>query len=156
MSFDIPSIFIKAFWCYLFLEKGNKNNNQTSHPAVDDTDTAPIKLLKAAIIERRADFLHKRVVKIQIMHNAQPHTEHLAAFKQMMHISARKSAAGGAIAPDFKRRIIGFILRVVQIHNTVHRKNLAVTGVSGRHNAVENINAAAHTLDNIHRSAHAH
>ena len=25
MSVDISSKFIKAFWCYLFLEKGNKN-----------------------------------------------------------------------------------------------------------------------------------
>ena len=26
MSTDISSKFIKAFWCYLFLEKGNKIN----------------------------------------------------------------------------------------------------------------------------------
>ena len=156
MSFDIPSIFIKAFWCYLFLEKGNKNNNQTSHPAVDDTDTAPIKLLKAAIIERRADFLHKRVVKIQIMHNAQPHTEHLAAFKQMMHIRTRKSAAGRTLTADFKRRIIGFILCIIQIHNAVHRKNLPVTGVSGGHNAVENINAAPNAFNYVHWRADSH
>ena len=96
MSTDISSKFIKAFWCYLFLEKGDKNNNKTSYPAVDDTKAALIKLLKAAIIERRTDFFHESVIKPQIVHHTQAHCKHLFGFEKMADIRPAVSLAGRA------------------------------------------------------------
>ena len=89
-----------------------------------------IKLLETIIIKRRTNFLHKRVVKIKVMHNAQPHTEHFSAFEQMVHIRTRKSAAGRTLTADFERRIVSFVLSIIKIHNAVHRENLPVPCVS--------------------------
>ena len=90
------------------------------------------------------------------MHDAQAHGEHFAGLEQMSDISSRMSAASRAGALGIDRAQVALILCVVEIDYAAHGEKMSVAGIAAGHNAIEKIDTARNTLEDISRSADAH
>ena len=112
--------------------------------------------LECAVIECVADFLHKVVVEPQIVHDEQPLRQHFTALEQVAQISAAEPLTGRALTAFFNRAVIGLVLGIHNVQDAVMREQMTVTRVAGRHNAVEEINAASDTFNNVARCADTH
>ncbi|MNS72123.1 hypothetical protein D3C72_1055240 [compost metagenome] len=63
---------------------------------------------------------------------------------------------GIAITLGIKRAGVIFMLRVTDFHHTIGHKQVAVTRVAGRHDAVEHIDATTHAFYQILWFTHTH
>ena len=113
-------------------------------------------VLECAIIECVTDFLHEVVVEPQIVHNEQSLGQHFTALEQVAQIGAAEPLTGRTLTAFFDRTVIGLVLSVHNVQNAVVREQMTVTRVACRHNAVEEINAASDTFNNVARRADTH
>ena len=90
------------------------------------------------------------------MHDEQPLRQHFTALEQVAQISAAEPLTGRALTAFFNRAIIGLVLGIHNVQDAVMREQMTVTRVAGRHNAVEEINAASDTFNNVARCADTH
>src|SRR5690606_30688302 len=74
----------------------------------------------------------------------------------MIKIRARIVTTGIAITLGVKRTGIAFMLRITNFHHAIGHKKMSVTRVTGWHNAIEHINAATYTFNQIFWFAYAH
>ena len=75
----------------------------------------------------------------------------------MPQVSPRKAVrAGVAVTTFLDHPRIGGELRVADAQRTLGCEQEAIARISGRHHAIEHVDAAAHGLDDVLRSAHAH
>ena len=110
-----------------------------------------IELLVSSLVESVSDLLHQLVVKIEVMENGKAHSERLSRLEEMSDISSRVVTAGGASAFLCDGTGILCVLLVEQIYLAAPGEEIAVTGVSRGHNAVEEVDATIHSLNNILR-----
>ena len=112
--------------------------------------------LEAALVERIADLLHQMVVEPEVMHDQQTLRQHLAALEQVAQIRAAEPAAGRTLTAFLDRAVVGLILRIHDVENAAVREQMTVARVPGRHDAVEEVDAARNALDDVARRADAH
>ena len=85
------------------------------------------------------DLFHQCVIKIQIVHDCQPHSQHFFRFEEMTDVCTCMMLAYRTIAFAVDRVIIRFVVRVIDIDDTAPREEVTVASISRRHNAVEQI-----------------
>ncbi|MNI88619.1 hypothetical protein D3C73_1459350 [compost metagenome] len=90
------------------------------------------------------------------MDGIQHAAQHFAALLQVMEISAGEVRAGVAITGRIQRRIIVAMERVADLDHPCIDEQMAVARVTRRHHAVEHVDAAAHTLNEIFGFAYPH
>lgn len=108
-----------------------------------------IKCVKASLLQRVANFLHQRIVKIDVVHDRQTHRQHLAGLEQMVQVSAAEAAAHRAVALGIQRGIVQRILGVEQISSSLPGEQVGMARIPGGHDAVEEIDAAANGFQNV-------
>ena len=95
-------------------------------PALDAAGTISGKTgpkrLKLARINTGPDLAHQLQVVVQIMQGIQPRTQNLARPMQVMQVSAREIASGGAVAALVDRQVFIFVPRITQLQITVTRE----------------------------------
>ena len=74
----------------------------------------------------------------------------------MPQIRARIAAADRAVARSVNGTLVAFIFCIFQVDRAGPGKELRVTRVARRHDAVEEVHAARHTLDDVRRRTDAH
>ncbi|STQ13800.1 Uncharacterised protein [Enterobacter cloacae] len=90
------------------------------------------------------------------MNGIETRAQNLIATIEMMQIRARIIATGVAIALGIERTGVTLMLRVTDFHHAIGNKQMTVTCVTGWHDAVEHIDAAAHTFNQIFWLTHTH
>ncbi|MNP30244.1 hypothetical protein D3C76_1233080 [compost metagenome] len=90
------------------------------------------------------------------MNRVETRAQYFITTIKMMQIGTRIIATGIAIALGIKRAGIAFMLRITDFYHAVGHEQVTITGVAGRHNAVEHINAATHAFNQIFWFADAH
>ena len=115
-----------------------------------------VKALEIIAIQRVANLLHQIVVEIQIVQNRQTHAQSFLCLDQMADIRTAVIPAGRTSAILVDGTGVSRVFLVQQIHLAVPGEQIAVAGVTGRHNAVEEIHTAMHRFQNILRRTHAH
>lgn len=90
------------------------------------------------------------------MKNRQSHAQCFLCFEKMPNISAGIVLASRAGAVGVDRRGVKRKALVEQVDLTLPGKQVAVTRVSGRHDAVKKIDAPIHALQYIDRRADPH
>ena len=88
------------------------------------------------------------------MHHAQAHGQHFLRNKQVAYIGSGISSANRTITLWVNRAVIQHILSIFQVDCAFPCKKACVPCVSGRHNAIEEINAHMHCLKNITGRTH--
>lgn len=88
----------------------------------------PPELGKRPTIQSIPDFLHQLVVEIQIVHHAQPHSQHFLSLEQVTQISPGVPAAHWAVTLGVNRERIRLILGIFQIDGTVPGKESGMSG----------------------------
>lgn len=77
-----------------------------------------------------ADLFHQSIVKIQVVHDGEAHTEHFFRFEKMSDISARMMSAYRTVTLVVDRGVVGFIFRVIDIDDPVPCEKVTVSGVA--------------------------
>ena len=111
---------------------------------------------EAALIERSADLLHQTVVVPEVVDHAQAHAQHLICLQEMADVCTGEIPAGRTAAVLLDRPQIFLILRIEQVQMAAVRIDMAVTPVSRRIHAVEEIHAALHAFQYVGRSTNSH
>ena len=101
-----------------------------------------VERFKVAAVERVAYLLHKLVVEIEIVQDRKAHPERFLRLDQVADVRPRIVPASGTRAALVERTRVFQIFFIHYIYFTVPRKDVSVAGVAGRHNAVEEIDAA--------------
>ena len=92
---------------------------------------------KTSLVKSLPNFLHKGVVKIEVVHDRKPACKLFPRFEKVADVGSRKIAAGGTVALSINGQRVGLITLICDVHNAVPRENCSVTGVSAWHYAVE-------------------
>ena len=90
------------------------------------------------------------------MQGIQPRTQNLARPMQVMQVSAREIAAGGAVAALIDRQVFIFVPRITQLQITVTREQPAIACITGWHHTIEHVDAIGDALDQIFRCTDTH
>ena len=101
-------------------------------------------------------FDHEVVVKPQVVLHKQTLRQHFTRLEQMAHIGAGEPPAGRALASLFNRAVIGLVFGVVDVQDSVPSEQMPMARIARRHDAVEEIHAARHALNDVGRRANAH
>ncbi len=109
--------------------------------------------LESALIERVADLLHEVVVEPEVVHDEQTLRQHLAALEQMAQICAAEAAAGRALTAFSIGRSSVWYFAFMMVEDAAVREQMTVARVPGRHDTVEEVDAARNTLDDVARCA---
>ena len=96
---------------------------------------------KTSLVKSLTDFLHKGVVKIEVVHDRKPACKLFPRFEKVADVGSRKIAAGGTVALRINGKRVGLVTLIGNVHNAAPCENCPVTGVSAWHYAVEQINA---------------
>ena len=115
-----------------------------------------VKFFVSAFVDRFADLRHQIVIEIEVVENCQTHTEHFVRLEKMADITAGIETARRAITVGIDRQRISLIFAVIDIHRTLPGEDIAVTGISGGHNAVKEVNASVDGFQNIDRRTDTH
>src|SRR5258706_3605452 len=99
---------------------------------------------------------HGVKVKAEIMQRVKGACGHLPGHVEMPQIGARMRAASVTAALRIDCSSVLGKPRVLDIDATLAGEQLAVAGVAGRHDAVEHVDTARHTLHEIRRRPCAH
>ena len=83
-------------------------------------------------------------VKVQIMQRVKGRRVHFAGKKKVPEVRTREGAAGVAAAAGIGRQPVVDVARVLDIETPSAREELAVAGVPGRQDAIEQIDAPRH------------
>jgi hypothetical protein len=83
-------------------------------------------------------------VKVQIMQRVKGRRVHFAGQKKVPEVRTRERPARVAAAAGIGRQLIVGIARVLDIQTPVAREELAVAGVPGRQDAIEQIDTPRH------------
>ena len=105
-----------------------------------------IELLVSALVKRFTDLRHQIVIEIKIVKNGKAHTKHLVRLKKMADIASGIEAASGALAIGIDRQRIALIFLVIDVHRALPCEDIAMAGIAGWHDAVEEIHAAVDRL----------
>src|SRR5690349_14189956 len=82
--------------------------------------------------------------------------ENLVGDEEMADIRSREATARGTVAPFIERARIGAKLSALDVDASLGRERRAVPSHARRRDAIEEIDTATHTFDEILRKAHAH
>ena len=115
-----------------------------------------IEFLVSALVERFSDLCHQVIIEIAIVKHREPHAEHFVRLEQMADIAARIKAASGTVTVGVDRKRIALIFLVIDIHRALPCEDIAMTRVSGRHNAVKEVDASVNGFENIDGRADTH
>lgn len=126
------------------------------YPLVQHTDQFPVQFVEFSLLQAVSNPFHQGVVKVKIMHYAQPHGQHFIRLEQMADIRAGMTAASGTIAFFVKRRHIPFVFLIEHISMAAPGENVAMAGVTSRHDAVKQIHAPENAFQYVFRGAHPH
>ncbi len=107
-------------------------------------------------VERGAHAAHELQVVVQVMRGGQHAEQHFAAAVEMVQIGARELSAGGAGAGVVKRSFVLLEAGVADAQIAEAGEQVAVARIACGHDAIEQVDARAHTVHQIFRRAHAH
>ena len=93
---------------------------------------------------------------MQVVHAGQHRRQHLAAAIEVMKIGAREARTGHAGAGRIERRVVFLVAGISNAQVAETCEEMAVAGVSRRHDAVEHVDAGADAVDQVFRRADAH
>ena len=96
------------------------------------------------------------VIEPEVVHDQQTLRQHLAALEQVAQIGAAEAAAGRALTALLDRAVVGLVLGIHKVQDAAVREQMTVACVPGRHDTVEEVDAARNTLDDVARCADAH
>ena len=149
-----PDFFSKAY--HLFAAVKRRSPYFILYPRVEKIRVFFLEFGESAVLKALAYLLHEGIVEPEIVHDAQAHGEHLAGLEQVSDICSRMSAAGRAGALGIDRAQVALILCVVEIDYTAHSEKMSVTCVAAGHNAIEKVDTARNTLEDISGSSDSH
>ena len=113
-------------------------------------------LREGALVQRIPDALGELIIEIQIVHDGQPHGQHLLRLEQMMQVGFGITSADRAGTFGIDGAFVQLIFRVLEVDGALPCKELGVAGIAGRHDAVKKVDAPGHALDDVAGGADAH
>ena len=122
------------------------NRESVFHSLCKTIDVLMIELLKAILIHGVADLLHEIVVKVEVMHNTKAHTQHFVCFQEVTDVGAGVILTYGTTTGGGDGTVIGHETVIEDGQLAFPSEKIAVTGVTGGHNAVEEVNATVNCL----------
>jgi hypothetical protein len=95
------------------------------------------------------------IVEIEVVHDAETQAERFVRLEKMAYVGSRIAMpAYGTAAAFLDRPRVGLILRVADMQCTVSGVKIAVAAVAARIDAVEEIDAARHSFEDVFRCAY--
>ena len=127
-----------------------------SDAGVQHLDVFVVEGGEGAGVQLVADALHQVVVEPEVVHDGQPHPEQLFRLEQVADVGPAVLAAGGAAAGGVDGALVPLILGVFDVDDAAPGVQVAVAGVAAGHDAVEQVDAAGHRLEDVAGGAHPH
>ena len=87
-------------------------------------------LLIAALVQRRTNLLHEGIVKVEVVHDRQTHSKHLARLEQVADIGAAVALADRAVAFRVDWGIVQLIFCVVDVDDALPGEQVAVARIA--------------------------
>ena len=111
---------------------------------------------EGAGLQRGADLLHQGIIKVEIVHDCQPHSQDLVALEEMTDIRPTEILANRAIAGRVDGKLVPLVFCVADIPDALGGKEVTVAGVSAGHNTVEKVHPQTDCLQNISGGTNTH
>ena len=115
-----------------------------------------VEALEIASLQRLADLAGEVIVEIQIVGDRQAHTQGLLGLDEVTDIGAAVITASGTVAGQADGAGILHVLLVEQVDLPFPGEQVAVAGVSGGHDAVEEVHAHVDGLQDVAGGTYAH
>ena len=122
----------------------------------EDVSVLLVEAFEVVAVKGIADLLCEIIVEIEVVENRKSHAEGFLRLDEMTDVCSGVIAAGRTTAVFIDGTGVVEILFVQQIHLSVPCEEIAVTCVSRRHYAVEEVNAAMYSFENIAGSTYTH
>ena len=111
---------------------------------------------KTPFIQCGADAGGQLIIKPEIMQDSQSHPQHLTRGKKMTDVRTRKRTAGWTLTIWIDGPLVEFVFLIFDVERAFPCKELRMSGISGRHNAVEEVYATVYRFQNIRRCSYSH
>src|SRR6185295_15558649 len=102
------------------------------------------------------DRAHELQVEVQVVQGVEARAQDFIATVEVAEVGARVVATGVAGAGRIERTHVRVVRAVPDVDDTCRREQVAVAGMARGNDAVEQVHAAQHGLDDVLRTADPH
>ena len=104
---------------------------------------------KMSIVKSNANFFHKGIVKIQIVHDCKPACKLFSRLEKVTDVGSGKITAGGTVALSVNRQRVCFVTLICDVHNAAPGENSSVTSVPAGHYTVEQVDTPCYCFNDV-------
>ena len=87
-------------------------------------------LLETLLLQSCTNLFHQRVIKIQVVHNRQSHSQHLVCLEQMTDVRSAVALADRAVALCVDWLIVQLVFGIVDVDNALPGEQVSVASVA--------------------------